>query len=191
MMGKSPSMSSNKFVAIGSYMMLMTITTMMMCRTVPTARAFSTMTNTLARKIRQPMSLRRTTSSILWASTSTSSGSSSDGMNKVLSFKDTSRVTQSMAEESEREFQILCQHYEGKTTTRTPRLISTLADVVQYLDDHDIQTVLFDCDGVLYRSPDPAPGAKACLQYLLQTRRHKSFSLRIIRLPIQFSCVTS
>lgn len=32
-----------------------------------------------------------------------------------------------------------------------------------------MQAVLFDCDGVLYRSPDPAPGAKACLQDLLQS----------------------
>jgi len=48
-----------------------------------------------------------------------------------------------------------------------PELLTTREQVSQFLQDNRIDTVLFDCDGVLYRSPDSIPGATECIQSLL------------------------
>jgi phosphoglycolate phosphatase len=41
--------------------------------------------------------------------------------------------------------------------------------------DEKLDAVLFDCDGVLYRSPDKAPGAKKCIQSLLERNKKVFF----------------
>eukprot|EP00977_Amphora_coffeiformis_P001767 scaffold351_cov148-Amphora_coffeaeformis.AAC.12 len=85
-------------------------------------------------------------------------------------------VTERMQHEAEQNFAKLCQHYgEQQHTTEIPQLLASPSDMTNYLDKHDIQSILFDCDGVLYRSPDPAPGAAACLRALRQSGRRLFF----------------
>ena len=75
-----------------------------------------------------------------------------------------------MRVDAEEQFHQVRQFLEERnmaTTTKQPLLLSSPAAVTAYLDQHDIQTVLFDCDGVLYRSPAAAPGAVAALHNLL------------------------
>jgi HAD superfamily hydrolase (TIGR01450 family) len=43
------------------------------------------------------------------------------------------------------------------------------------MEKNSIDTYLFDCDGVLYRSPDQAPGAKECIQSLLRSGKQVFF----------------
>jgi HAD superfamily hydrolase (TIGR01450 family) len=59
------------------------------------------------------------------------------------------------------------EYYNNDTPKKStsPTILDTSNDVVQFLTD--IDTVLFDCDGVLYRSPHPTPDAKEALQSLI------------------------
>lgn len=80
-------------------------------------------------------------------------------------------VTERMREESESAFARLIDYYEDKAYA--PRLLDSpvaASDFLQHID-----TVLFDCDGVLYRSPDAAPGAAACLSHLLRQNKRIFF----------------
>ena len=86
-----------------------------------------------------------------------------------------SAVTERMAREAEENFAKLCQHYDQPQQTKAPQLVASPTAMADYLHEHDIQSVLFDCDGVLYRSPHAAPGAAACLVSCLQAGRRIFF----------------
>jgi HAD superfamily hydrolase (TIGR01450 family) len=67
--------------------------------------------------------------------------------------------------------QELVRFYQGKSFS--PRLLQTKEQVSEFFFSTDaknpsIDTILFDCDGVLYRSPDAVPGARECIQRLLR-----------------------
>jgi phosphoglycolate/pyridoxal phosphate phosphatase family enzyme len=47
----------------------------------------------------------------------------------------------------------------------TPTFFSSPSHARDFIDQH-VSTILFDCDGVLYRSPDAICGAAKCLEYL-------------------------
>ena len=72
--------------------------------------------------------------------------------------------------DAEREMEQVQRLYGSAEHTRSmtqapPTLLTSRQHVQDFL--RDVDTVLFDCDGVLYRSPDPAPGAANCLTSLL------------------------
>ncbi|GAX25739.1 hypothetical protein FisN_8Hh362 [Fistulifera solaris] len=46
-----------------------------------------------------------------------------------------------------------------------PKLWTTRNEIRDYVQEH-IDHILFDCDGVLYRSPDVVPGARECIESL-------------------------
>lgn len=52
------------------------------------------------------------------------------------------------------------------STTTCPTLWTTRQEANAFIDN-ELDAILFDCDGVLYRSPDQAPGAGECVQSLL------------------------
>lgn len=82
-------------------------------------------------------------------------------------------ATERMRVESEQAYQELRQHFGD---TPPPFFMPPDAAALHnYLDQHGIDTILFDCDGVLYRSPDAAPGAAAALQALIANDRHVYF----------------
>ena len=79
-----------------------------------------------------------------------------------------SSVTRRMEEEAEAEVAALFQYFLKSSTlsSHSPKVWTSHAEASTFVQDH-IDAVLFDCDGVVYRSPDPAPGARQCIQNLL------------------------
>jgi phosphoglycolate phosphatase len=65
--------------------------------------------------------------------------------------------------------QARCRHDSPKASS--PALITTRDQARELLASVD--TVLFDCDGVLYRWPDPIPGARECIASLLGDDNYK------------------
>lgn len=82
------------------------------------------------------------------------------------SSKNADSVTERMRDEAELEMQKVLQYFEKSNIQKKPILWTCKDDVVSFVDQH-IDTVLFDCDGVVYRSPHAAPGATECIQNLL------------------------
>jgi phosphoglycolate/pyridoxal phosphate phosphatase family enzyme len=60
------------------------------------------------------------------------------------------------------------------TTTTIPTFWTTQEEASTYVHDN-IDTVLFDCDGVLYRTLDLCPGASECIQSLLNQGKQVMF----------------
>jgi phosphoglycolate/pyridoxal phosphate phosphatase family enzyme len=60
------------------------------------------------------------------------------------------------------------------TTTKIPTLWTTQEEASTYVQEN-IDTVLFDCDGVLYRTLDLCPGASECIQGLLSQGKQVMF----------------
>jgi phosphoglycolate/pyridoxal phosphate phosphatase family enzyme len=60
------------------------------------------------------------------------------------------------------------------TTTTIPTLWTTHEEASTYVEEN-IDTVLFDCDGVLYRTLDLCPGASECVQGLLNQGKQVMF----------------
>ena len=79
-----------------------------------------------------------------------------------------------MQEESEREAQALSRHYSNpqvlssfsETGRSVPKVFSSPLEASSFVQEQ-VDSVLFDCDGVIYRTPDPAPGARQCIQNLI------------------------
>lgn len=114
-------------------------------------QAFSTQIAAFSKKVPKP---RQSTKKSLQASLSTESS--------------IAVVTEQMRTDSLKSFGTLCEYYDNLVFDFKPPLLGrTPSDVVDYLQKHAITTVLFDCDGVLYRSPAPAPQAAAALQTLV------------------------
>lgn len=76
-------------------------------------------------------------------------------------------LTEKMRVDAEQEMQQLERLIGNK---KSVKLLTERNDVLEFVDKN-IDTILFDCDGVLYRSPEPAPGAVDCIDSLL--RRNK------------------
>jgi phosphoglycolate/pyridoxal phosphate phosphatase family enzyme len=60
-------------------------------------------------------------------------------------------------------------------TNKLPIVLQTQKDVLEYLEKHTVETFLFDCDGVLYRSPDSIAGARECILSLLDNNKSVYF----------------
>ena len=111
---------------------------------------------------------RHESAMLLLASSSSSLAALAASSSKSFSASP-SRITQIMQEESEAEVLKLKEFYDsmrGDSATKAPLVLTKKARVVDFVKN-EIDSVLFDCDGVLYRSPDPAPGAQECIQNLI------------------------
>ena len=58
------------------------------------------------------------------------------------------------------------------TTTPIPTVWQSSEEASSYIRDH-IDTILFDCDGVLYRTKTPCPGAAECIRQLMTTENKR------------------
>lgn len=82
-------------------------------------------------------------------------------------------ITQEMSKVSESNFAQLVEHYDSQNRQNPlsfvpPYLCRSPEDAAMYMKEHGITNILFDCDGVVYRSPAPAPNALQCIQTLLE-----------------------
>ena len=87
---------------------------------------------------------------------------------KALSTLSRDDAVRRMKEEANAEVRMIKQYYREVSSGHIrakPTIWTSKDEVSSFLKD--IDAVLFDCDGVLYRSPDPAPGAKECILRLL------------------------
>ena len=65
------------------------------------------------------------------------------------------------------EVEKLSSYYSGADISNPPTLWLSSGEASSYVRDN-IDTVLFDCDGVLYRTKSPCPGASDCILKLLE-----------------------
>jgi phosphoglycolate/pyridoxal phosphate phosphatase family enzyme len=77
----------------------------------------------------------------------------------------TTSATDLMSKEAEDELSKLAAFYD-QSSFPTPTIWESQAEASSYVDEN-VDTVLFDCDGVLYRTLDPCPGAPECIRGLL------------------------
>jgi phosphoglycolate/pyridoxal phosphate phosphatase family enzyme len=83
--------------------------------------------------------------------------------------------TVQMRLEADQEMLKLVRHYESsQDKSNLPLMLQTREEAVRYIDEK-IDSVLFDCDGVLYRYPDETPGASACIKSLLDKGKQVFF----------------
>jgi phosphoglycolate/pyridoxal phosphate phosphatase family enzyme len=84
-------------------------------------------------------------------------------------------ITEQMRLEADQEMQKLVRHYESsQDKSNLPLMLQTREEACRFIDEK-IDSVLFDCDGVLYRSPDEAPGASDCIKSLLEKGKQVFF----------------
>lgn len=74
--------------------------------------------------------------------------------------------------EAEEEMRKVSELYAG--SSNSPQLWASQDDVSSYIQQN-IDAVLFDCDGVLYRTPDAIPGAADCVQNLMNANKKVLF----------------
>lgn len=74
-------------------------------------------------------------------------------------------ATDDMRKDAQEEINILESYYES-CSHKTPTIWKSNVDASDYVEKN-IDTVLFDCDGVLYRTLDQCPGASDCIQKLI------------------------
>lgn len=89
-----------------------------------------------------------------------------------------SGIPEQIRQEATREMQRVVDFYQGSNdldSVNIPELLSTREQVSQFLNDNKIETVLFDCDGALYRSPDSIPGAAESIRTLLRENKQVFF----------------
>lgn len=83
-------------------------------------------------------------------------------------------VAEQIRQEALGEMRRVIEHYDSRPEMpNRPRLLQTREQVATLLEGVD--TVLFDCDGVLYRSPDPVPGAAGSVRSLLRAGKRVFF----------------
>ena len=85
----------------------------------------------------------------------------------------TNSATDLMRIESEEETWKLKEYYENAAFP-VPEIWNSQCEASKYIDEN-VDTVLFDCDGVLYRTTDPCPGATECIQKLLEKGKNVLF----------------
>lgn len=73
---------------------------------------------------------------------------------------------------SEKEMKKLTDHYSNR---QTPPLLWQSKEVASSYINDNIDSVLFDCDGVLYRTPDAIPGAADCVENLMMAKKKVLF----------------
>jgi phosphoglycolate/pyridoxal phosphate phosphatase family enzyme len=83
-------------------------------------------------------------------------------------------ITEQMRVEADQEMQKLVSHYESQDKSTVPLMWKSREEASRFIDEK-IDSVLFDCDGVLYRSPDEAPGASDCIKSLLKKGKQVFF----------------
>lgn len=78
-------------------------------------------------------------------------------------------ITERMRKEAEIEMHKLVSYYKELPLQQQqlPMLWSSREEASSFVKNK-IDAVLFDCDGVLYRTPDPAPGASKCVKTLME-----------------------
>ncbi len=76
-----------------------------------------------------------------------------------------SSTTDNMRREAEEETEKLEKFY-SQCAYQTPLFWKSRVDAASFVDKH-IDTILFDCDGVLYRTLDQCPGASDCIKGLM------------------------
>ena len=76
-------------------------------------------------------------------------------------------ITDIMLLESTLETQTLVDHFRRSTTSETTPTIWTSRDEAASFVNENIDAIMFDCDGVLYRGRDVSPNASEALQALL------------------------
>ncbi len=62
------------------------------------------------------------------------------------------------------------QQQHNEPISKLPLLLTTVAEATQYRLQQQIQAVLLDCDGVVYRTLDVSPDAASCITSLLQSQ---------------------
>ena len=89
----------------------------------------------------------------------------------------TQMIRKQLLDTATMELQLVKQYYDSdefftsslpqhqQRTVAAPMILETSMDVQNYLQD--IDTLMFDCDGVLYRSPHPTPDVSKAIQQLL------------------------
>lgn len=94
---------------------------------------------------------------------------------RILSSSTTSlnsTLSEMIRVEAEIETNKLIDHYQGQSGA--PLLWSTKEEALSYIEKN-IDAALFDCDGVLYRTPDPIPGAKECIESMISAGKKVLF----------------
>lgn len=82
-----------------------------------------------------------------------------------------SSLTEQMRLESQAEMLKIRSSYKDQSS---PVLFDTENEAKAWVDAN-IDTILLDCDGVVYRSPDPAPDAARCIDNLIQAGKQVLF----------------
>lgn len=102
------------------------------------------------------------------------SSSSSTQADTTPSSKAKLSITEQMRLEADSEMHKLVQHYKSQQDIKSPLLWKSQEEASRFIDEN-IDSVLFDCDGVLYRTPDQAPGAEDCIKSLLKKGKQLFF----------------
>jgi len=167
----------------------LTTTTIMMttlaaasgCTVGARSRAFSNIAwvATISGGFQQRRTISRQRRTQSWQSTSSTRTRTNGGVRLFGTDVVVSDVTEKMRLDSERELIEVAELYDSMTkknapssspSSLLPTVLASQKETLAFLRDAGIRTVLFDCDGVLYRSPDPAPGARECVTSLLSQK---------------------
>jgi 4-nitrophenyl phosphatase len=81
-------------------------------------------------------------------------------------------ISDNIAVEAEAEMSKIREHFDGRSDS--PLLWHSKEDASSFVQKN-IDAILFDCDGVLYRTPDPIPGAAECLRNLMAANKKVLF----------------
>jgi len=95
----------------------------------------------------------------------------------LLTMTTSADITEVMRQESINEMKTLMDYFgnqDDKSEKDEPLLLMNDKDVTRYIDEN-IDTILFDCDGVLYRGTDPIPDAAQALQNLISKQKQIFF----------------
>lgn len=79
----------------------------------------------------------------------------------------TRSITDIMLEESVQETQKLISHYGNSMSSKKPVIWTSREDAASFVKEN-VDAILFDCDGVLYRGKDLSPNASEALKTLLE-----------------------
>ena len=86
----------------------------------------------------------------------------------------TSGATELIRQDAETQMSKLTEYYSSVESFSTPTMWQTRKEASEFVQEH-IDTVLFDCDGVLYRTSDVCPGASDCIQGLMDSGKKVLF----------------
>jgi len=84
-----------------------------------------------------------------------------------LMSQSTTSVSEIIQFQAEEEMTKLADLYRNNPRKNAPILMTSRDEASTFVREN-IDAALFDCDGVLYRTPDPIPGAKECIESMMQ-----------------------